>query len=252
MPYSSSIQQGLIFVSMTSEKLSSRTSHYHLREASPPPPPPPPPPPLRPYDTSGVSRYELYSRDSRDYNNIRPPSRRADYPSARAIPAPISGIRPAPPRTTSGNDNRITNSEHTHSFPLIDLRDSSTPPPRTMSPLISPIFNVTTSCDFSSDDDEEESNAATLADRAHQQRESTPLSSSEDEDSVDREVLGWGNHARNTRTRTNMPGKIEWTCATEDEGADNEEQEKPMLAPHASFFIEKEKSMVSVKFDPPV
>lgn len=248
---------------MTSDELLPRTAQYHLRESIPPPPPPPPPPPLvvsdgnlgpraphRPPSTVGNVQTTMG-----DYNDNRPPSRRADYPSARVIPAAMLSSRPRPLPRREHEPVHLTSADD--QFPLINLGDDSTPPPRTLSPPIPPLFNVSITCDEPSGDEEEESSPATLADRSRRDRmlSSSPSSSEDDVEegwttSVPRDGPYTGSRRRRRRA---TPSKIEWAVDGVNEDAETEMRKKvEVLAPHARFFIEREKSMVSIKFDPPV
>ena len=231
---------------MTTNDLLTRTVQYHLREPSPASPPGPPPVDegnegnsRRPYSSSRSGIGIMQS-------DRRPPSRRADYSFDRTIPEPISDtswVRP---------DGEIVS----RPFPSIDPGDDSTPPPRTMSPPIPPLFNVTTTCDAPSGDEEEESHPAILADRSRRDRELSPITSN-DEDYGDDWAInasrGAGLRRRRRGTRRATPSKLELTVDDGGEDAESEVRKRvDVLAPHARFFIEKDKSMVSVKFDPPV
>ena len=233
-----SIQEGLIFVSMTSEDLLARTSHYLFHESSPP---------SRPStsasldDFYGIPRSSVIQRLAADVtiiesNENRPPSRRSDYPNSRAIPPPISNTRF--PRTPDGSSVRDPISEGS----TLSLRHVS-------SPLLE--FVVTTDYDDHSGDEEEESSPAVLADRYSRDLLPSSYSSSEDDeqDAIDR----WAsNRSRTAGAQTGLrlsrrraiPSRI-MRAAPEDEDIEG-------LEPHASFFIERRKSMVSIKFDPPV
>ncbi|MCJ1282988.1 hypothetical protein MMC26_002315 [Xylographa opegraphella] len=253
------VQEGMIFVSMAFEDLLKRTSHYHLRERLPPVPPLSRMP-LDYRDPATVNRIPLYddiftrsghAHLAQDSAHDRPPSRRAAYPSAQVVPVSDSsngavGNR----RDLHGMDNRA-NVITTPVFPLIDLGDSSSPPPRTTSPTNAPLFNVEMSCDDPSDDEEEESSAGVLADLADRcRREYPPLTSSSSEDDEED-----GGHSRTLRRRIrtlrSAPRSIEWNVTM---GPDTEVGGlKPkMLTPHAKFFIERKSGTVSIKFDPPV
>ena len=223
---------------MTSEDLLARTSHYLFPESSPP---------SRPStsasldDFYGITRSSVIQRLAadgtiRESNENRPPSRRADYPASRAIPTPISDTRfPQTPDASSVRD------------PMSEGLARS--PRNTASPLLD--FIVTTDYDDRSGDEEEESSPAVLADRYSRDLLQSSYSSSEDDeqDAIDRWAV---NRARTAGAPTGLrlsrrratPSNISRT-APEDGEAD-------AMEPHASFFIERRKSMVSIKFDPPV
>ncbi|MCJ1382915.1 hypothetical protein MMC17_006028 [Xylographa soralifera] len=258
------IQEGMVFVSMTSENLLKRTSHYRLRE----PTPPILPSSRVPLDDRGeatINRIPLYDYNftrsghahlAQDSAHNRPPSRRAAYPSAQVIPMSNSndgatGSR----RNIHGMEDRANHAMDSPNpvFPLIDLGDSSTSPPRTISPPIAPLFNVEMSCDDPSDDEEEESSAGVLADLADRcRREYPPLSSSSSEDDEED-----GGHSHTLRRRIRAlratPRKIEWSTSIIPSNEVGDLKPKiEILAPHAKFFIESKSGTVSIKFDPPV
>lgn len=240
----------MIFISMSDKDLISRTSAYQLRSRT-----------LEDIDSDG----EMVSAPSPITSEHRPLSRRRDSTS-RTVPPPISQsliqtyqqvIRDLP-RPFSQLEN----------FPLPDnlgqsaaAADIATTLSRSTAPYNTPIedqgFNVTTHCDEPTEDEEEESTLETLEDRA--QREQMPISfpQTSDEDTEDateraRQVrrLGLlpGPSRRGRRARKRgLPSRIEVMPDGEGPGGRDE-----LLMPHARFFIEREKSVVSVSFDPPV
>ena len=252
----------MIFVSMTSEDLLKSTAHYHLRERIPPIP--------------QLSRVPLDDRNEAisnriplyDYNftrsghahlaqgsiHDRPPSRRAAYPSAHVIPTSDSSNGAVRSRgNIRGLENRANPITEMPDpiFPLVDLGDSSSPPPRNISPPIGPLFNVEISCEDPSDDEEEESSAGVLADLADRcRRDYPPLTSSSSEDD---EEDGGPSRAfrRRIRTLRSAPRRIEWNTSIKP-GNDVGGSKPKILAPHAKFFIESKSGTVSIKFDPPV
>ncbi|MCJ1416048.1 hypothetical protein MMC32_002383 [Xylographa parallela] len=256
------IQDGMVFISMTSEDLLKRTSHYHLRE--------------RIQVISPLSQIPLDDRGDATVNRIplydfnftrsghthlvqgsahdRPPSRRAAYPSAQVVPAlNSSNSAVGNRRDIHGLENRanhITESPNPV-FPLIDLGDSSSPPLRTISPPNARSFNVEMSCADPSDDEEEESSAGVLADLADRcRREYPPLNSSSSED--DEEDDGHSRTLRRRiRTLRSASRRIEWDVAARP-GNEVGSLKPKMLVPHATFFIESKSGTVSIKFDPPV
>ena len=144
---------------------------------------------------------------------------------------------------------------------LIDGGDGSAPHPRTVNPSLPPLFNVTIDCDDQSGDEEEVSSAAILADRYR--RDHLPLIYSSSDDEGDGGLGRWVGRrpggpdlstARNRRCRRRVtPSKVELNVlADAKEGEPSAGGKLEVLAPHARFFIEREKSMVSIKFDPPV
>lgn len=236
---------------MNSGELLTRTSHYRLRETTPPTLP------------SSRNATEPY-RDTtayRDAANLpwelgvsRPPSRRAAFPPAQVIvnlPQNTSGVirHPQVDNHEAGNAN-FQDPQHPV-FPLIDLGDDSTLPPRTDTPTVGSLFNVEISCDDLSGDEEEESSAGVLADLADRCRREYPLTSSEDED--DEEEGPSRALRRRIQLLRAVPRKIEWNAT---EAAINDSRtvksQPTQLQPHAKFFIESNAGTISMKFDPPM
>lgn len=145
-------------------------------------------------------------------------------------------------------------------------------PPTTTHLPSPPPFTVITDCDDKSGDEEEETSAAILADRYRRDHLAVPYSSSDEDGGLGRlvnrhhRIMGPpGNGMRRNRRRA-TPSRIEpWPTAdgseaqgryhTPDPSEEQREYLRPssaILAPHARFFIQRERSMVSLKFDPPV
>ena len=242
----------MIFVSMSDKDLISRTSAYQVRSRG-----------LEDIDSDG----EIVSVSSPITSEHRPLSRRRDSTS-RTVPPPISD-------SLLHTYQQVIRDLHRpypllqEAFPLPDDlgrsaaaagHDANTPN-RSTAPYNTPIedqgFNVTTHCDEPTEDEEEESTLETLADRA--QREQMPISfpptSDEDtEDAIERArqarrlglLPGPSRRGRRARKR-GLPSRIEVMPDAEGTGGRDD-----VLVPHARFFIEREKSVVSVSFDPPV
>ncbi len=236
----------MIFVSMTSEDLLRRASRYQIRETSPPRLSSPNSP-IRSIQSSPIRRL------SESFNDDRPSSRRADDAAERTIPPPLSSARlyARQPRVTSAR--QISEQSVSFEYPY-SVMDNNFSHPLEIANLPSPFpFTVTTNCDDYSGDEEEESSAATLADRYRRDRIPPPYESSDDtEDGFNRWVesrarlMGLPPSHRRSRRRAH-PSRVEIAGPPADE---NESAE--LLMPHATFFIEREKSMISIKFDPPV
>lgn len=228
----------MIFVSMESTNLLARTSCYRM--------------------------YEPHE-DNEDFSNIffdelsenRPLSRRRDSNAHRTIPPPVSN---SVPRSVRHNNDTTSTSVSSNPYPLLDLDDdSSPPPPRTITPPDTPGFKVTTTCDSPSSDEEEPSSAATLADLYR--RDHFPPAyhidppDEESQDDLDQAMqrareLGLPSSHRHRRRRRGKPSRIE---AVLPPGSSNPDTQALRVLPfHARFFIQREKSVVSVKFDPPV
>lgn len=227
--YSGSIQEGMVFVSMSDSDLLARTAQYQMRDPSP----------LQESE-------DLEPLFSDDANESRPLSRRRD---SSAVPPPISNSAARNYRRNNTRSNRTSD----HPFPLIDLGDDAIQPPH-VSTLPEPSdFTVTTSCNDPSSDEEEPSSPATLADRLRRDRLRFEFSSDEDtEDGLERNmrsartmgVLSSNTFYRRSSRRTE-PSEIEVIGAPDviEEGTENKE----VLAPHARFFIERTRRYVTLK-----
>ena len=213
-----------------------------------------------------TSCYRMYDphEDNEEFSNLfsdelsenRPLSRRRDSNAHRTIPPPVSN---SIPRSVRHNNDTTSTSVSSNPDPLLHLSDDSSPPPRTMTPPDTPGFKVTTTCDSPSSDEEEPSSAATLADLYR--RDHFPPAyhiDPPDEDSQDdldqamqrARELGLPSSHRHRRRRRGKPSRIEAVLPPGSKNADKEAQR--VLPFHARFFIQREKSVVSVKFDPPV
>jgi hypothetical protein len=242
-----SIQEGLIFVSMTSDELLERTARYKVREASSPQV-------LFPENFLQTERPTLPVDLAREPNGRRPPSRRIgwiDGAVAQMVPPPISY-------------NTLYSENHPQG-PLTSFQPNNDINPTRRAPFQpnSVSFTVTTDCDDHSGDEEEESSLATLADRIRRDNlDRTYESSSEDtedggrlENWVTNRALALGLHPSQRRSRRRAdPSRIEIAESQSDENQDElqENTKAGILTPHARFFIEMAKSQVSIKFEPPV
>ena len=242
----------MIFVSMDAGGLVRRTSQYHLRSTSLP---------------NHATDSEI-SPPTRSHPDYRPVSRRRDSAS-REVPPPLSdGLPRAAARPTSwGMGRYYADSDIT--FRDLNHPALQSPPMNALSAASHPNlarvdqeFNVTTHCDQPSDDEEEESSPQTLADRyqrefsARERRQSSfsPTSDEDADEAINRAVTARRLGMSPSRIRSlgparrrHSPSRIE----VAQEG-DEESDGSTVLAPHAKFFIESEKSTVSVSFDPPV
>ncbi|KAI4189939.1 MAG: hypothetical protein L6R41_001124 [Letrouitia leprolyta] len=243
--FTAPIQEGMVFVAMDLEGLILKASRYTIRRSASPPLSPSSSPYCSSQSPDSFLSHYHHSTIQEDPEQRRPPSRRrAEDGTHRFIPPPIS---------SNSNDARHGSASQ--------ARNSSSP--YVASNNIRPAqshFNVSIDCDNHSDDDEEESSEATLADRHYRDRIPSQYSSDEmDDPDFATHVLGigsdtrrrqaQGNRRQQRRTTPRMIGIDELSAAEESsqpkEGAD-------VLVPHAAIFIEKEKSMVSVKFEPTV
>ena len=227
----------MIFVSMESTNLLARTSCYRMYE---------------PHEDNEESS-NLFSDE---LSENRPLSRRRDSSAHRTIPPPVSN---SVPRSVRHNNDTTSTSVSSNPDPILHFYDDSSPPPRTMTPPDTPGFKVTTTCDSPSSDEEEPSSAATLADLYR--RDHFPPAyhidppNEDSQDDLDQAMqrareLGLPSSHRHRRRRRGKPSRIE---AVLPPGSNNADKEAQMVLPfHARFFIQREKSVVSVKFDPPV
>ncbi len=147
--------------------------------------------------------------------------------------------------------------------------------PQNASAPTPPPFTVTTECSDESGDEELVSSPATMADR--HRRDSFWFSPSEVEDDDDEGIglaepgpplMGPPGH-RPARRRV-IPSRIDARpetlsqaqaqdqtqapapSAEEDLKPEDDIQDQEIMTPHARFFIKREKSMISIRFDPPV
>lgn len=217
---------------MTSHDLLSRTSQYQMRDPSP----------LRQSDdTALLSMWEMTGDN-------RPRSRRGDPGLNRTIPPPISD------RISRSIPNESDNMNTADASISVHLDGDSAPSSSTTNNPVNLGFNVNTTCDEPTSDEEEPSSPATLADLYRRDRLPPPYDSSADDDDdegFDRAMaragrMGAPSSIRRSRRKAE-PSRIEVLRPRNDAIKD-----KDILAPHAQFFIENDRSIVSIKFDPPV
>lgn len=250
----------MVFVSMTAEDLLSQTTQYQIHYTLSP---------LRiasdpstlvgreePRSVSG--RASLYPRAHPSHTHdpfALPPLPRRDYHASWISPHDPMGILPI-----NGDGDVVDEAEVDAQ---IDSYLNGEPPPVATNLPSPPPFTVITDCDDKSGDEEEESSAAILADRYRRDRIAASYSSDEEDDDpgisrlINRHHRIMGPPAggiRRSRRRV-TPSRIEPSSTPSHASHSQNENAAPTseaLAPHARFFIEREKSMVSMKFDPPV
>lgn len=232
----------MIFISMRSSDLLAQTSRYQMHES--PPPSPTVEVELENFDFEQFMNEERAALNS----NIRPPSRRRESTTTRSIPPPVSNTYPR--RSAHG---------HTPDHPLftIDGGENNTYPRDHES---SPAFDVSTTCEEPTSDEEEPTSPVALADRNRRDRQVRSYEGSSDEDTEDgldrvaREThnrqYGTNYSYRRRAARRSTPRTIE--VVDKEDGKEEADKRNDLLEPHARFFIEKERSVVTVKFDPPV
>ena len=230
--YCDSIQEGMVFVSMSPSDLLTRTAQYQMRDPSP----------LQESEDLEPPYFD-------DSNESRPLSRRRESSAQRTVPPPISN---SAARSYRRNTTRsIGNSAHP--FLLIEARDDATPVSQASIIPAPSDFTVTTSCSDPSSDEEEPSSPATLADRLRRDSLPSPYEPSSDEDNevglerAMRRARVMGNHSSHTYYRRSSrraePSKIEIVGAPDVSGDCRENQE--VLVPHARFFIERTRRCVA-------
>ncbi|MCJ1260188.1 hypothetical protein MMC22_000047 [Lobaria immixta] len=251
--FTAPIQEGLIFISMNSDDLIARTAQYQVQEASTPRA-------ISPENLTHSGRSTTPHVTSREPNENRPPSRRTNDAAVRTVPPPISNT------ITYTNVHRALSSSQSpptpnaYPFSHLDLGEESSLPPRTITPPTPLSFAISTDCSDHSSDEEEESSAATLADRLRRDHLPLPPSMDSSSDSTeDGDLSHWATPRARTATRHRrnrrqaIPSRIEVAAPSTAEEARNGTDGRPpveVLAPHARFFIEREKSMISIKFEP--
>ncbi|KAI4263993.1 MAG: hypothetical protein L6R42_000876 [Xanthoria sp. 1 TBL-2021] len=259
--FTAPMQEGMVFVTMENEGLIRKASRYVLREAASPSTPSSP----RSPDLL-IDRYPaLDSTPQSSQENGRPPSRRrTNDGSNRVIPPPISSFGGSrSPRGVSNRSWRIderlqstdpANAERLRSTDFVHVLSTTGSEP------LDSHFNVSIDCENQSDDDEESSSEATLADRLYRDR--IPSSQDDSDEADDPDLVQYlyrsGERRRSVPSssrrhgRRATPRRIELRPPSAAEEGDQEKQNADVLLPHAVIFIEKVKSMVSIKFDPPV
>ena len=227
-----SIQEGMVFVSMSSSDLLARTAQYQMRDSSP----------LRESEDLEPLYFD-------DVNESRPLSRRRDSSAQRIVPPPISDSAAHSYRP----DNTRSTGSSTHPLPLIEVRDDLTPLSQPSTLPEPSEFTVTTSGNDPSSDEEEPSSPATLADRLRRDSLPSPFELSSDEDTeaglerVVRRTRVMGipsSHSYYRRcSRRTDPSRIEIVGAADVSGDGTENKE--VLTPHACFFIERTRRCVT-------
>ena len=265
------VQEGMVFVSMTSDDLLGRTADYQMvypHSASPINHPPLP----RPEQSIPRHRVPSLLDGAREWASSRP---------IRNPRRPFMGPWSAQHNTTEEHDFADSPAPPPETDLLYDSGDNCddqagdertnaihAAQPNTTLP-IPPPFMVTTDCTDDEDEDEdEEHNQSTpevIAVTLRRSREPIPLALSENEDDLlnDGEGVSFRNEGRpilgrrsgfKLPVRLSNPNPIAWTTRDGESGRSERDgvTEADMLAPHARFFIKKDKSKCSLFFDPPV
>jgi hypothetical protein len=218
------LQEGMVFVSMSSEHLLARTSHYQIRDTCP-----------HAVLQSSERRGPVLAHEE------GPPMRRSWANFRREI--------------ASNFIRQSDFSSYSHAQNADSPDTDSTPPPDdaypfgyTMSPSdlhqivrpSSPEYQITTNCEDPSGDEEEPSSHETLTDLSHRQLHNYEESSTSEEEDPQRTYR--------YRRQRSFPRRIEWI----DKESITDIKPTDPLRPHAKFFIERKRHVVSIKFDPPV
>ncbi|KAL8707828.1 MAG: hypothetical protein Q9220_007182 [cf. Caloplaca sp. 1 TL-2023] len=269
--FTAPIQEGMVFVAMDNEGLVRKASHYNVKETPSPSPPSSPSSSLQSPDLLNDRYPALEPLRPGQIDQHRPPSRRRTQDgSQRVIPPPVSNGADLPPaydephnqqqpllrvQRVSGHIMHADETSDTGQSPNTGYQSAATAPDSTFSSQI----NISIDCEEHSDDEEEESSQATLADRHYRDRITSPYDSSEEIGDPDlthylqrsglrrRPAPGTRRHRRRT-----VPRCIESDAPPAPEDGSSGAKGTDVLIPHAIIFIEKDKSVVNVKFDPPM
>ncbi|PGH13942.1 hypothetical protein AJ79_03357 [Helicocarpus griseus UAMH5409] len=246
------IQEGMVFVSMTSDELLARTAQYQIVYS-----------PSRPRDRR--RRHPRGHFSQRYLASTRSPLQSLEraalggpgnWSDSENEPTSFSSSNARSPRQRdSSSDFRITTNYDDKSDDEIDDDDDPEEPPsstdidrrrmqqmeRMESEIICPDF------DSDSDDTSEWTGDAFIREQRQLQRRMRQVVSA---------VEAAGNMTSRGRRRL-VPSLIEPTSTLRNREVITDRNtpsssEPEVMKPHARFFIEKEKSMVSIKFDPPV
>ncbi|CRG88585.1 hypothetical protein PISL3812_05616 [Talaromyces islandicus] len=227
--FDAAIQEGMVFVSMTSDELLERTSQYQIYYSS--------------RNRRDHRSRRQYAQPSQEYMNAyRSPLQaveRSDNPSEDLEPrdtnetmplAPPSNIEPQFRVTTENDDNSEDgppdNQENNQE------NNDGLPPPRFF------FFNAEGELLFPEEDRDE-------SDGGGGSEDATTLNRGRFD--MRRRFRGRNQHGL-YRNRLVAPSRIEPVAGF---GESNTSGTPEVMKPHARFFIEREKSMVNIKFDPP-
>ncbi|KAF2841699.1 hypothetical protein M501DRAFT_1000975 [Patellaria atrata CBS 101060] len=249
--FTAPVQEGMIFVSMKSENLLSRTAHYQIEY------PPPSTGSSPSSSTSSRDNERLTILESLNDPIIQEGWRRhregrnqenADNFIRQRRRAALLGL------LRSRNTQRTLNQDENGTNPCEDERgeDSGLPPPEAGIPRPPP-FRVTTQSD-ADESDEEHTSAAVLVDRYSREARFFTDTSEDSDELSPRRIFREARNDYRAASGTNYlraarrvePARIDTNEATTQDG------DSDILPYHARFFIEKHKSKITVKFEPPV
>ncbi|KAI4260232.1 MAG: hypothetical protein LQ352_000353 [Teloschistes flavicans] len=270
--FTAPIQEGMVFISMDNSEILTRASCYAIRTT-------PSPSPSSSRSSSPESlpdlvndRYPaLDATSQRPSYQSRPPSRRrTDDGTDRLIPPAISNLtnlaydRTDPSTHQAQSIRYPASSRNTGPEDHVNDHSSSRPgleeTPVNNSLPVDAHFNVSIDCEIHSDDEEEESSPATLADRRYRDRVPPAYDQTDEFEDLDlgiytyrtvngRRLPAPRNHHHERRT---VPRRIEIEAPSDCDEPMRWKENAEILKPHAIFFINDDKSMVNIKFDPPV
>lgn len=244
----------MVFISMTSDDLLARTAQYQIHYS-------PSPSRIASSSSAITGRDDPRPMSSRAslYPRAHPPHSSDFYSGTQARREYYASW--SPPHGLA-NRSAIAGDPDDLEEPDVDGEVDSyinDHPPATTHLPTPPPFTVITDCDDRSGDEEEETSAEILTDRYRRDHLAVSYSSDDEDGGLSRSVnihhriMGPpGSSIRRNRRRV-TPSRIELSTQP---NASTQDGDSPatseILAPHARFFIRKEKSMVSMKFDPPV
>ncbi|KAL8953236.1 MAG: hypothetical protein Q9222_000889 [Ikaeria aurantiellina] len=269
--FTAPIQEGMVFVAMDNEGLVRKASHFDVKESPSPSPPSSPSSSPQSPDLLNDRYPALEPSRPGQVGQQRPPSRRRTQDGTqRVIPPPVSGgVDSASAYNDPDNHQQQSSRVYQASRHDVD-RDEATDTDRSIDMGHHPVpvatdltfssqFNISIDCEEHSDDEEEESSQATLADRHHRDRITSSYDSSDEIDDPDftHYLHRSGLRRRPTPStrryrRRTAPRRIQSDAPPRPDDVSRGAKGTDVLVPHAIIFIEKDKSMVNVKFDPPI
>ncbi|OCL14771.1 hypothetical protein AOQ84DRAFT_280359 [Glonium stellatum] len=262
--FTAPVQEGMIFVSMSSEDLITGTSGYKIEYSSQSPrhSPHSPNSPISREDeqlslTESLTDPEVWAASrlgreealQEEIDRMEMQSRALRF--ARMIQARrrvhdmymLGEPGHEPPSSTNANANASENCDWplTEPYPTAVGVSAPTPPP----------FTVTTESDSESSGEDEQPSAAVVADRLRRDSRWRQDSDDEDEDLMGmnafwdaRNEPRFGGAGYLRAARRSSPSRIE--------PRDSSPDAEGLITPNARFFIAKHKNKITVKFDPPV
>ncbi|KAL8643250.1 MAG: hypothetical protein Q9228_000144 [Teloschistes exilis] len=270
--FTAPIQEGMVFISMDNREILTRASCYAIRTT-------PSPSPSSSRSSSPESlpdlvndRYPaLDATSQRPFTQPRPPSRRrTDDGTDRLIPPPVSNLinfaygradpntHRAQPIHYLASNEETGPADHVNGYHI--SRPSLAEAPVTNDLPLDAHFNVSIDCEIHSDDEEEESSPATIADRRYRNRVPPTYDQTDEFEDHDLGIYTYRtvdgtrhpaprNHHHERRT---VARRIEIEPPSDCDEPVRWKENADILKPHAIFFITADKSMVNIKFDPPV